>query len=177
VVCHNLNPKISSDIAFAESRVRGETIVAECVLHAMGAISMIGNDSQAMGRSGESFLGAFQTADAMKKARGKLPEDAAGNDNFRQLRYLAKVTINPIIAAGMSDVLGSIAAGRVADRVLWDPGFFAVKPKLVLKGVVFTVIMQGALDAALAPVAIPTFAVPLEHFLHANRCPLRLKML
>ena len=95
MVCHNLNPKIPSDVAFAESRVRAETIVAESVLHDMGAISMIGSDSQAMGRVGENFLRAIQTADAMKKARGPLPEDAPGNDNFRVLRYLAKVTINP----------------------------------------------------------------------------------
>ena len=112
MVCHNLNPKIPSDVAFAESRVRAETIVAESVLHDMGAISMIGSDSQAMGRIGESFLRAIQTADAMKKARGALPEDAAGNDNFRVLRYVAKVTINPAIAAGISSVRRLDRAGQ-----------------------------------------------------------------
>lgn len=134
MVCHNLNPKIPSDVAFAESRVRAETIVAESVLHDMGAISIIGSDSQAMGRIGETFLRAFQTADAMKKARGNLPEDAQGNDNFRVLRYLSKVTINPCITAGIDDHLGSIAPGKLADLVLWEPAFFGVKPKLVIKG-------------------------------------------
>ena len=134
MVCHNLNPKIPSDVAFAESRVRAETIVAESVLHDMGAISMIGSDSQAMGRIGETFLRAFQTADAMKKARGKLPEDAEGNDNFRVLRYLAKVTLNPCITAGVAGTLGSIAPGKMADLVLWEPAFFGAKPKMVLKG-------------------------------------------
>lgn len=134
MVCHNLNPKIPSDVAFAESRVRAETIVAESVLHDLGAISMIGSNSQAMGRVGETFLRAIQTADAMKKARGPLAEDASGNDNFRVLRYLAKVTINPCLTAGISDVLGSVEPGKVADLVLWEPAFFGAKPKLVLKG-------------------------------------------
>ncbi|MDR4462112.1 MAG: urease subunit alpha [Nitrospirales bacterium] len=134
MVCHNLNPKIPSDVAFAESRVRGETIVAESVLHDMGAISMIGSDSQAMGRIGENFLRAFQTADAMKQARGKLPEDAPGNDNFRVLRYLSKVTSAPCIAAGIFHQLGSIEPGKLADLVLWEPAFFGAKPKMVLKG-------------------------------------------
>jgi urease subunit alpha len=134
MVCHNLNPKIPSDVAFAESRVRAETIVAESVLHDMGAISMIGSDSQAMGRIGETFLRAIQTADAMKKARGSLPEDAAGNDNFRVLRYVAKVTINPALTAGVADQIGSIEPGKFADLVLWEPAFFGAKPKLVLKG-------------------------------------------
>ncbi|MFZ1747116.1 MAG: urease subunit alpha [Nitrospirales bacterium] len=134
MVCHNLNPKIPSDVAFAESRVRGETIVAESVLHDMGAISIIGSDSQAMGRVGENFLRAIQTADAMKKARGNLSEDAPGNDNFRVLRYLAKVTSNPCIAAGIFNELGSIAPGKLADLVLWEPAFFGAKPKMVLKG-------------------------------------------
>ncbi len=134
MVCHNLNPKIPSDVAFAESRVRAETIVAESVLHDMGAISMIGSDSQAMGRIGENFLRAFQTADAMKQARGKLPEDAPGNDNFRVLRYLSKVTAAPCISAGIFHQLGSIEPGKLADLVLWEPAMFGAKPKLVLKG-------------------------------------------
>jgi len=134
MVCHNLNPKIPSDVAFAESRVRAETIVAESVLHDMGAISMIGSDSQAMGRIGEHFLRAFQTADAMKQARGKLPEDAPGNDNFRVLRYLAKVTTNPCLTAGVFHMLGSIEPGKLADLVIWEPAFFGAKPKMVIKG-------------------------------------------
>ncbi|MCX5517192.1 urease subunit alpha [Kaistia defluvii] len=134
MVCHNLNPKIPSDVAFAESRVRSETIVAESVLHDLGAISMIGSDSQAMGRIGENFLRALQTADAMKKARGQLEEDASDNDNFRVLRYLAKVTINPCLTAGLAHEIGSIAPGKFADLVLWEPAFFGAKPKMVLKG-------------------------------------------
>ncbi|MET4634112.1 urease subunit alpha [Kaistia defluvii] len=134
MVCHNLNPKIPSDVAFAESRVRSETIVAESVLHDLGAISMIGSDSQAMGRIGENFLRALQTADAMKKARGQLDEDAPDNDNFRVLRYLAKVTINPCLTSGLAHEIGSIAPGKFADLVLWEPAFFGAKPKMVLKG-------------------------------------------
>lgn len=134
MVCHNLNPKIPSDVAFAESRVRAETIVAESVLHDLGAISMIGSDSQAMGRIGETFLRAIQTADAMKKSRGQLAEDAPGNDNFRVLRYIAKVTINPALTAGVADMVGSIEPGKFADLVLWEPAFFGAKPKMVLKG-------------------------------------------
>jgi urease subunit alpha len=134
MVCHNLSPKIPSDVAFAESRVRGETIVAESVLHDMGAISIISSDSQAMGRVGESWLRCIQTADIMKKARGPLPEDAAGNDNERVLRFVAKVTINPALTVGIADSLGSIAPGKMADLVLWEPAFFGAKPKLVLKG-------------------------------------------
>ena len=121
-------------MAFAESRVRGETIAAENVLHDMGVISMFSSDSQAMGRVGEDSLRAIQTADAMKKGRGKLPEDAPGNDNFRVLRYVAKVTMNPALAQGIGHVLGSIAPGKMADLVLWDPAFFGAKPKLVIKG-------------------------------------------
>ncbi|MFM7150910.1 MAG: urease subunit alpha [Gemmataceae bacterium] len=134
MVCHNLNPKIPSDVAFAESRVRAETIASESVLHDMGVISMISSDSQAMGRVGENWLRAIQTADAMKKARGKLPEDASGNDNFRVLRYVAKVTINPAVTQGISHVLGSIAPGKMADLVLWEPALFGAKPRFVIKG-------------------------------------------
>jgi urease subunit alpha len=134
MVCHNLSPRIPSDVAFAESRVRAETIVAESVLHDLGAIAMIGSDSQAMGRVGETWLRAIQTADIMKKAKGRLPEDAPNNDNFRVLRYVAKVTINPALTAGVADVLGSIEPGKMADLVLWEPAFFGAKPKLVLKG-------------------------------------------
>ncbi|MDQ8726980.1 urease subunit alpha [Bradyrhizobium sp. LHD-71] len=160
MVCHNLNAKIPSDVAFAESRVRGETIVAESVLHDMGAISIIGSDSQAMGRIGENFLRAFQTADAMKQARGKLPEDASGNDNFRVLRYLAKVTINPCIAAGLSYAIGSIEPGKVADLVLWSPAFFAAKPKMVIKGGMIVWANMGDPNASL-PTPQPMYYRPM----------------
>ncbi len=134
MVCHNLNPKIPSDVAFAESRVRPETQAAENVLHDMGVLSMVSSDSQAMGRVGESFMRTFQMASYMKRVRGRLPEDAEGNDNYRVLRYIAKVTINPAICFGMSDVIGSVEKGKMADLVLWEPAFFAAKPKMVIKG-------------------------------------------
>ncbi|MBD5306697.1 MAG: urease subunit alpha [Bacteroides sp.] len=134
MVCHNLNPNIPSDVAFAESRVRPETQSAENIFHDLGIISMVSSDSQAMGRVGESFMRTFQVAAYMKQVRGKLPEDSEQNDNFRVLRYLAKITLNPAITYGISDVLGSIEVGKMADLVLWEPAFFATKPKLVIKG-------------------------------------------
>ncbi|RKT47359.1 urease subunit alpha [Thiocapsa rosea] len=160
MVCHNLNPKIPSDVAFAESRVRAETIVAESVLHDMGAISMIGSDSQAMGRIGENYLRAVQTADAMKQARGKLPEDASDNDNFRVLRYMAKVTINPAIAAGVSTYIGSIEPGKIADLVLWEPAFFGAKPKLVVKAGAVVWANMGDPNASL-PTPQPMYYRPM----------------
>ena len=160
MVCHNLNPKIPSDVAFAESRVRAETIVAESVLHDMGAISMIGSDSQAMGRIGENYLRAVQTADAMKKVRGQLPEDAPDNDNFRVLRYMAKVTINPAIAAGVADYIGSIEPGKIADIVLWEPAFFGAKPKMVMKGGFIVWANMGDPNASL-PTPQPMFYRPM----------------
>ena len=149
MVCHNLNPKVPSDVAFAESRVRAETIAAENVLHDMGVISIISSDSQAMGRVGENWLRAIQTADAMKRGRGPLPEDAPGNDNFRVLRYAAKVTINPAIATGVSHMLGSIEPGKMADLVLWEPAFFGAKPKLVIKGGLISWGVMGDPNASL----------------------------
>ena len=134
MVCHNLNPNIPSDVAFAESRVRPETQSAENILHDMGVLSMVSSDSQAMGRVGESFMRTFQMASNMKDARGKLPEDSADNDNFRVLRYLAKITLNPAITYGISDILGSVEVGKMADLVLWEPAFFGAKPKMVIKG-------------------------------------------
>ncbi|MDF2698371.1 MAG: ureC [Labilithrix sp.] len=128
MVCHNLNPKIPSDVSFAESRVRVETIAAENVLHDMGVISMFSSDSQAMGRIGENWVRALQTADWMKKTRGPLPEDAPGNDNFRVLRYVAKVNLNPAITFGYSHLLGSVERNKIADLVLWEPAFFGAKP-------------------------------------------------
>ena len=160
MVCHNLNPKIPSDVAFAESRVRAETIVAESVLHDMGAISMIGSDSQAMGRIGETYLRAMQTADAMKQARGRLPEDSPDNDNFRVLRYIAKVTINPAIAAGIATYVGSVEPGKYADLVLWEPAFFGAKPKMVLKAGVIVWANMGDPNASL-PTPQPMYYRPM----------------
>lgn len=149
MVCHNLNPKIPSDVAFAESRVRPETQAAENILHDLGVISMVASDSQAMGRVGESFLRTFQMASYMKKVCGKLKEDSAENDNFRVLRYIAKVTINPAITFGMSNELGSIEKGKLADLVLWDPAMFAAKPKMVIKGGVINWSEMGDPNASL----------------------------
>jgi urease subunit alpha len=134
MVVHNLNPQVPSDVAFAESRVRAETIAAENMLHDLGAISMFSSDSQAMGRVGENWLRVFQTADANARSRGKLPEDQPGNDNFRVLRYVAKITINPAVASGTARMIGSVTPGKMADLVLWQPAFFGAKPKLVIKG-------------------------------------------
>ena len=133
MVCHHLNPKIPEDLAFAESRIRAETIAAEDVLHDLGAISMLSSDSQAMGRIAEVITRTWQTADKMKKQRGALPGDGR-NDNVRARRYVAKYTINPAISHGISREVGSIEAGKLADLVIWKPAFFGVKPELVLKG-------------------------------------------
>lgn len=135
MVCHHLDRNIPEDIAFAESRIRGETIAAEDILHDMGAISIISSDSQAMGRIGEVITRTWQTANKMKQQRGPLPEDQdKGNDNFRARRYVAKYTINPAIAHGVSDHIGSIEVGKWADLCLWKPAFFGSKVELVLKG-------------------------------------------
>jgi urease subunit alpha len=160
MVCHNLNPKVPSDVAFAESRVRPETIAAENVLHDMGVISMFSSDSQAMGRVGENWLRAIQTADAMKKGLGKLPEDSPNNDNFRVLRYVAKVTINPAITQGISHVLGSITPGKMADLVLWEPAMFGAKPKMVIKGGLINWSIMGDPNASL-PTPQPVIYRPM----------------
>ena len=160
MVCHHLSPDIPSDVAFTESRIRAETIAAENVLHDLGVISMMSSDSQAMGRIGECWLRTIQTADAMKTGRGKLPEDAKGNDNFRVLRYVAKITINPAIAHGISHVLGSVEVGKVADLVLWDPAFFGAKPKLVLKNGVISWSLMGDPNASL-PTPQPVYYRPM----------------
>ena len=149
MVCHNLNPSIPSDVAFAESRVRPETQAAENVFHDLGIISMVSSDSQAMGRVGESFMRTFQMASYMKQVRGKLKEDADGNDNFRVLRYLAQITLNPAITYGISDILGSIAVGKMADLVLWEPAFFGTKPKMVIKGGMINWAQMGDPNASL----------------------------
>ena len=133
MVCHHLDARIPEDIAFAESRIRRETIAAEDILHDFGAFSMIASDSQAMGRVGEVILRTWQTADKMKKQRGRLPEEAGDNDNLRVRRYLAKYTINPALTHGIADHVGSVEVGKLADLVLWKPMFFGVKPDLVLK--------------------------------------------
>jgi len=134
MVCHHLDTKIAEDVAFAESRIRRETIAAEDILHDLGAFSMIASDSQAMGRVGEVICRTWQTAHKMKLQRGALPEDSARNDNFRAKRYIAKYTINPAITHGISTDVGSIEVGKLADIVLWKPAFFGVKPGLIIKG-------------------------------------------
>ena len=134
MVCHHLNPRIPEDLAFAESRIRAETIAAEDVLHDLGAISMMSSDSQAMGRIGEVIIRTWQTADKMKRQRGPLAGERPGDDNLRVKRYVAKYTINPAIAHGLSAHVGSLEVGKLADLVLWRPAFFGVKPELVVKG-------------------------------------------
>ena len=160
MVCHNLNPNIPSDVAFAESRVRPETQSAENILHDLGVLSMVSSDSQAMGRVGESFMRTFQMASLMKDARGKLPEDSTENDNFRVLRYLAQITINPAICYGISDILGSIAVGKMADLVLWEPAFFGAKPKMVIKGGMISWANMGDPNASL-PTPQPCIMRPM----------------
>ncbi len=160
MVCHNLNPKIPSDVSFAESRVRPETQAAENVLHDLGVLSMVSSDSQAMGRIGESFMRTVQMASFMKDAVGKLDGDADGNDNFRVLRYLAKITINPAITFGMSDYIGSVEKGKVADLVLWEPQFFGAKPKMVIKGGLISWSNMGDPNASL-PTPQPCYYRPM----------------
>jgi len=133
MVCHHLSPRIPEDVAFAESRIRRETIAAEDILHDLGAFSMISSDSQAMGRVGEVIIRCWQTADKMKRQRGALPEEKGAADNFRVRRYIAKYTINPALAHGIASHVGSVAVGKLADLVLWSPAFFGVKPDMVLK--------------------------------------------
>ncbi|MGB5914747.1 MAG: urease subunit alpha [Phormidesmis sp.] len=133
MVCHHLNPRVPEDVAFAESRIRAETIAAEDILHDMGAISMLGSDSQGMGRIGEVICRTWQLASKMKDQRGTLPEDSERNDNNRVLRYLAKYTINVARTCGIADYVGSIEPGKMADIVLWKPGFFGIKPELIIK--------------------------------------------
>jgi urease subunit alpha len=134
MVCHHLNPQVPEDVAFAESRIRPETIAAEDILHDMGVLSMLSSDSQAMGRIGEVVIRTWQTAHKMKMQRGPLPEDSSRNDNFRAKRYVAKYTINPAITHGMPTEIGSIEPGKLADLVLWKPAFFGSKPEMVVKG-------------------------------------------
>ncbi len=156
MVCHHLDPGIAEDVAFAESRIRRETIAAEDILHDFGAFSMISSDSQAMGRVGEVVIRTWQTAHKMKSQRGSLAEDSAHNDNFRIKRYIAKYTINPAISHGIAHEVGSIEVGKLADLVLWSPAFFAAKPSLILKGGVI----------AAAPMGDPNASIPTPQPVH-----------
>ncbi len=149
MVCHHLNPNVPEDVAFAESRIRPETMAAEDVLHDLGAISMMSSDSQAMGRVGETILRTWQTAHKMKQERGPLPEDSSRNDNFRIRRYLAKYTINPAIAHGLAAYVGSVEVGKIADLVLWHPAFFGIKPEIVIKGGVIVASCMGDPNASI----------------------------
>ena len=149
MVCHHLDPSIAEDVAFAESRIRRETIAAEDILHDLGAFSMISSDSQAMGRVGEVICRTWQTAHKMKVQRGSMPEDSNRSDNFRVKRYIAKYTINPAIAHGISHEVGSIEVGKLADLVLWRPAFFGVKPSLILKGGVIAMSLMGDANASI----------------------------
>lgn len=150
MVCHHLSPSIPEDVAFAESRIRKETIAAEDILHDLGVFSMMSSDSQAMGRIGETTLRCWQTAHKMKVQRGPLPEDSARNDNFRARRYVAKYTINPAITHGFAHEIGSIAVGKRADLVLWKPAFFGVKPKLVIVGGMIAMAPMGDPNASIS---------------------------
>ncbi|HBC56305.1 MAG TPA: urease subunit alpha [Gammaproteobacteria bacterium] len=156
MVCHHLDPNIPEDVAFADSRIRRETIAAEDILHDMGAFSMIASDSQAMGRVGEVVCRTWQTAHKMKVQRGALSEDSSRNDNFRVKRYIAKYTINPAITHGLAHEVGSVEVGKVADLVLWRPAFFGVKPAMIIKG--------GAIVAA--PMGDPNASIPTPQPVH-----------
>jgi urease subunit alpha len=156
MVCHHLDPRIPEDVAFAESRIRRETIAAEDILHDLGAISMMSSDSQAMGRVGEVIVRTWQTAHKMKRQRGKPPGEAEGNDNLRARRYIAKYTINPAISQGIAAHIGSVEIGKLADLVLWSPAFFGVKPDMVLKG--------GSIAAA--PMGDPNASIPTPQPVH-----------
>src|SRR5438067_1679632 len=156
MACHHLDPSIAEDLAFAESRIRKETIAAEDILHDLGALSMMSSDSQAMGRLGEVIIRTWQTADKMKKQRGQLAQDKGGNDNFRVKRYIAKYTINPAIAHGVSKLIGSVEKGKLADLVLWQPSFFGVKPDCIIKG--------GSIVAA--PMGDPNASIPTPQPVH-----------
>ena len=160
MVCHHLDKNLPEDIAFAESRIRGETIAAEDILHDQGAISIIGSDSQAMGRVGEVITRTWQTADKMRQQRGPLTDESGENDNVRIKRYVAKYTINPAIAHGMSHVIGSIEVGKLADLVLWRPAFFGAKPEIVLKGGIIAWSQMGDPNASI-PTPQPVFMRPM----------------
>jgi urease subunit alpha len=156
MVCHHLDPRIPEDVAFAESRIRRETIAAEDILHDIGAISMMSSDSQAMGRCGEVIIRTWQTAHKMRRQRGRLDGETGDNDNLRARRYIAKYTINPAISQGISAHVGSVEVGKLADLVLWSPAFFGVKPDMVLK--------CGSI--AMAPMGDPNASIPTPQPVH-----------
>ena len=160
MVCHHLDKSIPEDVAFAESRIRRETIAAEDILHDMGAFSIIASDSQAMGRIGEVLIRTWQTADKMKKQRGRLAEESGDNDNFRVRRYIAKYTINPSIAPGLAHEIGSIEEGKRADLVLWNPAFFGVKPEMVLMSGTIVCAQMGDPNASI-PTPQPVYTRPM----------------
>lgn len=160
MVCHHLSPSIPEDVAFAESRIRAETIAAEDVLHDIGAISMMSSDSQAMGRIGEVITRTWQTADKMKRQRGPLPGEKSGSDNLRVRRYVAKFTINPAIAHGVSHEIGSVETGKFADLVLWKPAFFGVKPEMIVKGGMIAWSVMGDANASI-PTPQPVIYRPM----------------
>ncbi|WP_078544768.1 urease subunit alpha [Litchfieldia alkalitelluris] len=160
MVCHHLDPSVPEDVAFADSRIRKETIAAEDILHDLGVFSMISSDSQAMGRVGEVISRTWQTADKMKKQRGKLKGDLEVGDNFRVKRYIAKYTINPAIVHGISEYVGSVEVGKFADVVLWDPAFFGVKPDLILKGGMIAHSIMGDPNASI-PTPQPVLYRPM----------------
>ncbi|MDQ0200507.1 urease subunit alpha [Neobacillus ginsengisoli] len=160
MVCHHLDPDVPEDIAFADSRIRKETIAAEDILHDMGVFSMISSDSQAMGRVGEVITRTWQTADKMRKQRGKLSEDKEIGDNFRVKRYIAKYTINPAITHGIADEVGSVEVGKLADLVIWDPAFFGVKPEMIIKGGMIAHSLMGDPNASI-PTPQPVLYRPM----------------
>jgi urease subunit alpha len=160
MVCHHLDPNLPEDVAFAESRIRGETIAAEDILHDLGAISMMSSDSQAMGRIGEVITRTWQTADKMKRQRGSLPGEIGANDNLRIKRYISKYTINPAVAHGMSHLIGSVEQGKLADLVLWKPAFFGAKPEMVIKGGVIAWSQMGDPNASI-PTPQPVLMRPM----------------
>ena len=160
MVCHHLDPSLPEDVAFAESRIRGETIAAEDILHDLGAISMMSSDSQAMGRIGEVITRTWQTADKMKLQRGPLPEDSSEHDNTRIKRYISKYTINPALAHGVADYVGSVEVGKLADLVLWRPAFFGVKPEMVIKGGFIAWAQMGDANASI-PTPQPVLMRPM----------------
>lgn len=176
MVCHHLDPGIAEDVAFAESRIRRETIAAEDILHDLGAFSMTSSDSQAMGRVGEVVLRTWQVAHRMKQVRGPLPQDGAGHDNFRVRRYIAKYTINPAITHGIAHETGSVAVGKLADLVLWQPAFFGIKPSLVIKGGMVVMAPMGDVNASI-PTPQPVHYRPMFGALGAARHATRMTFL
>ncbi|EMD1659264.1 urease subunit alpha, partial [Pluralibacter gergoviae] len=176
MVCHHLSPDIAEDVAFAESRIRRETIAAEDVLHDMGAFSLTSSDSQAMGRVGEVILRTWQVAHRMKVQRGSLAEETGDNDNFRVKRFVAKYTINPALTHGIAHEVGSIEAGKLADLVVWSPAFFGVKPACIIKGGMIATAPMGDINGSI-PTPQPVHYRPMFGALGAARHHTRLTFL